>query len=68
MRPIAEPPLTPDERCSEVAAIFATAILWLHLRAAPPSDDAHPTEENPADSASSCLEVSRKTVLSVQGG
>ena len=69
MRPIDHSLLTPDERRSEVAAILATGILRLCARMLPATDTAsHSAPENPAESASSCLEVPAETVLSVHNG
>lgn len=70
MRPIDDPSrLTPDERLSEVASILAAGVLRFAARAAL-SDAAPelPAPEIPAESASSCLEVSDETVLSVHNG
>lgn len=69
MRPFDDSLLTPDERRSEVASILAAGILRLSARAALPGDAPEvPAPENPAQSASSCLEVSDETVLSVHPG
>ncbi|MEQ8667894.1 MAG: hypothetical protein RIC12_01895 [Pirellulales bacterium] len=69
MRPIDNSLLTPDDRWAEVASILAAGILRLHSLAALPGD-AHeiPAPKNPAESASSCLEFSDETVLSVHNG
>ena len=67
MRPIDDPSfLTPDERLSEVAGILAAGVLRLHARAALCGDD--PGLEKSPDSGPAGLEVSEKTVLSVQRG
>jgi hypothetical protein len=58
--------MTPDERLSEVASIFAAAILRLHARAALSCDN--PGPENPQKSTSPGLELSDETVLSVHCG
>ena len=70
MRPIDDScSLTPDERLTEVAGIFAAGILRLHTRGALSGETAnHPAQENLAESATSCLEVSDETVLSVHNG
>lgn len=69
MRPIDDFLLTPDERRSEVASIFATGVLRLCARTLPDTDAAsHSAPENPAESASACLEVPAQTVLSVHNG
>jgi hypothetical protein len=70
MRPIDEPELlTTDERFSEIASIFAKAILRLRALAALseiPQESA--TSENSPKSPSTALEVSASTVLSVHNG
>ena len=58
--------LTPDERLSEVAGILAAGVLRLYARAALPGDD--PGPEKSPNSGPAGLEVSGKTVLSVQRG
>jgi hypothetical protein len=58
--------MTPDERLSEVASIFATGILRLHARAALSCD--HPALRESQNSAPPGLEVSGETVLSVHCG
>ena len=69
MRPFEDSSLTPDERRSEVASILAAGVLRLSARAALPGDAPElPISENPAESDSSCLEVSHETVLSVHNG
>lgn len=69
MRPIDDSLLTPDERRSEVAAILATGVLRLCARTLPATDALkHFAPKNPPESASSCLEVSDETVLSVHNG
>jgi hypothetical protein len=69
MRPIDDSLLTPDERRSEVATIMAAGVLRLCARTLPATDAAsHSAPENPAESASSCLEVPDETVLSVHNG
>jgi hypothetical protein len=70
MRPFDDPStLTPDERRAEVANILAAGVLRLSARAALPGDaPERSAPENPAESASSCLEVSDETVLSVHNG
>jgi hypothetical protein len=69
MRPFDDSLLTPDERRSEVAGILAAGVLRLSARAALPGDARElPAPKNPAESASSCLEVPGETVLSVHNG
>jgi hypothetical protein len=69
MRPIEDSLLTPDERRSEVATILAAGVLRLCARMLPTTDAAsRSAPENPAESASSCLEVPAETVLSVHNG
>jgi hypothetical protein len=69
MRPFDDSLLTPDERRSEVATILATGVLRLYARSLPATDPvSHSVPENPAESASSCLEVPEETVLSVHNG
>jgi hypothetical protein len=69
MRPIDDSLLTPDERRAEVANILAAGVLRLCARTLPASDAAsHSASENPAESASSRLEVPDETVLSVHNG
>lgn len=58
--------LTPDERLSEVAGIFAAGVLRLHARAALSGDNLGP-EKSP-NSGAAGLEVSEETVLSVHCG
>lgn len=67
MRPIDDPSsMTPDERLSEVASILATGILRLHAGLALGTD--HRDPQKSLDSATAGLELSEKTVLSVQRG
>ena len=67
MRSFADPAsMTPDERLSEVASIFAAGILRLHARAALSCDN--PTPEKSQNSAPPGLELSGETVLSVNRG
>ena len=70
MRPFEDPDLlTPDQRLSEVAGILATGILRLHSRAALTDGESEdPAPKSVEDSASSCLELSAETVLSVHNG
>jgi len=70
MRPEADPAfLTPAERFRELAGILAAGILRLRDRAALAADPSeHSAPENPEKTGDSCLELSAKTVLSVQGG
>jgi hypothetical protein len=70
MRPIDDSLLmTPDERRAEVASILAAGVLRLCARTLPATNvPSHSATENPAESASSCLEVSAETVLSVHNG
>jgi hypothetical protein len=64
MRPIDDSTfLTPDERLSEVAGIFAAGILRLRARTALLADDTAP--EILPESWPTCLEVPEKTLLSV---
>ena len=66
MRPTHDSNLTLDARCSEVAAILAAGVLRFSARTLSAIDAGdHSSPENPADSASLCLEV---TVLSVHNG
>jgi len=66
MRPFDDSLLTSDERRSEVASILAASVLRLAARAMLPGDAPElSAPEIPAESASSCLEVSAETVLSV---
>lgn len=58
--------MTPDERLSEVASIFATGILRLHARAALSCD--YPAAEKSQNLAPPGLELSDETVLSVHCG
>ena len=58
--------LTPEERFSEVACIFAAGILRLHARAALSCDN--PPPEKSQNSAPRGLELSGETVLSVHCG
>lgn len=58
--------MTPDERLSEVASIFAAGILRLHARAALSCGNSRP--EEPQNSATPGLELSDETVLSVHCG
>ena len=67
MRSFADPAsMTPDERLSEVASIFAAGILRLHARAALSCDN--PPPEKSQNSAPPGLELSDETVLSVNRG
>lgn len=67
MRPIDDPSLlTPDERFSELADIFAAGVLRLRASSALPAAD--PSPEILPESWPPCLEVPAKTVLSVQTG
>ena len=66
MRPDDPSSLTPDERRSELARIFASGILRLHARAALPGGN--PAAEISPDSAAKRLEVPAETVLSVIHG
>jgi hypothetical protein len=67
MRSFADPAsMTPDERLSEVASIFAAGILRLHARAALSCDNSPP--EKSQNSAPPGLELSDETVLSVNRG
>lgn len=66
MRPDDPSSLTPDERRSELARIFASGILRLHARAALSGDTPFP--EISPESAAECLEVHGETVLSVIHG
>ena len=67
MRSFADPAsMTPDERLSEVASIFAAGILRLHARAALSCDN--PAAENSKNPAPRGLELSDETVLSVHCG
>jgi len=69
MRPIDNSLRTPDERRSELASILAAGVLRLSARAALASDAPELTApKNPAESASSCPEVSDETVRSVPNG
>lgn len=69
MRPIDDSLLAPDERRAEVASILAAGVLQLSARAALTSDvPERPASENPKSPASSCLEVSDETVLSLHNG
>ena len=70
MRPIDAPfLLTPDERFSEVASILASGAIRLHARSAlSVNETGQPGPEIPHNSASSGLEFSDETVLSVQNG
>ena len=58
--------MTPDERLSEVASIFAVAILRLHARAALSCNN--PALEESQNSTPPGLELSGETVLSVHCG
>jgi len=61
--------LTADGRFRELAGIFAAGVLRLRAWAALSADPGQRlAQENPAESASSCLEVSDETVLSVHNG
>ncbi len=66
MRPDDPSLLTPDERRSELARIFAAGVLRLHARAALDGDIPFP--EISPDSAAERLEVPGETVLSVIHG
>lgn len=66
MRPDDSSLLTPDERRSELARIFAAGIVRLHARAALPGGTPFP--EISPDSAAKRLEVPAETVLSVIHG
>jgi hypothetical protein len=66
MRPDDPSLLTPNERRTELAAIFAAGILRLRSRAALPGVSS-PSEISP-ESATACLEVPTETVLSVIHG
>jgi hypothetical protein len=67
MRPFDDPAImTPDERLSEVAGVFAVGILRSHARAAPSCD--HPASEKSPNPAPPDLELSDETVLSVRCG
>ena len=66
MRPDDPSSLTPDERRSELAGIFAGGILRLHARAALSGDT--PSQKISLDSAARRLEVPAETVLSVIHG
>ncbi len=67
MRPIDDPTfLTPDERLSEVAGIFAAGVLRLRASSSLPAAD--PAPEISPESWPTCLEVPAKTVLSVHLG
>ncbi len=69
MRPIDDAPLSPDQRCAEVAKLLAAGVLRLHTPAALPANSApRPARENPAKSAAPGLEVPDETVLSVHNG
>jgi hypothetical protein len=69
MRPIDDSLLTPDERRSEVASILAAGVLRLCARMLPATEvPSNSTAKNLAGSASSCLEVPDKTVLTVHNG
>jgi len=70
MRPDDDPAfLTAAERFRELAGILAAGILRLRDRAALVADPSeHSAPENPEKTGDSCLELSAKTVLSVQGG
>jgi hypothetical protein len=71
MRPIDNSSfLTPDERLSEVAGILAVGVLRLHARAALPENELKPAQitDIPSQSGHACLDVSKKTVLSVHNG
>ncbi len=68
MRPIDDPSfLTPEERRSEVASIFAAGVLRLRARAALPAPTC-PDLPSTEETRGSCLEVSDETVLSVHHG
>ncbi|MDY0169234.1 MAG: hypothetical protein RBS80_22010 [Thermoguttaceae bacterium] len=58
--------MTPHERLSEVAGIFAAGILRLHARAALPTSNLGSEESR--NSAPTGLELSDETVLSVHCG
>jgi hypothetical protein len=67
MRSFADPSsMTPDERLSEVASIFAAGILRLHARAALSCDNPGPEKSQNSDLLG--LELSDETVLSVHCG
>jgi len=69
MRSMDDSRLTPEARRSEVASILAEWVLRLCARTWPSTDvPIHTAAENPAGSASSCLEVPAETVLSVHNG
>ncbi|QDU76941.1 hypothetical protein Pan97_39980 [Bremerella volcania] len=69
MRPSDDSFLTADERRAEVASILAAGVLRLSARALLATATAtRGPSENQAESASSCLEVSDETVLSVHNG
>ncbi len=69
MRPIDDSFMTPDGRRAEVASILAAGVLRLCARTLPTPDvPSRSVPENPAESASSCLEVPTETVLSVHNG
>ena len=70
MRPFDDPSsLTPDQRRAAVSNILAAGILRLQTRAAlSPNSAGLSIPKNLAESASSCLEVSDETVLSVHNG
>jgi hypothetical protein len=63
------PSPTPRDRLTEAAAILATAIVRLRVRAALPRRDAAvAVSEKQIESVSNCLDVAQGTVLSVPHG
>lgn len=69
MRPFDDSLLTPDDRRAKVASILAAGVLRISARSALPGDASEcSAPENQVESASSCLEVSDETVLSVHNG
>lgn len=66
MRPFeAASRVTPDERLSELAEIFAAGVLRLRRRSALPLVEPSHDRENVSESLANRLELSRETVLSV---
>ena len=68
MRPFDDSDLTPPDRFREIAALLAVGVLRLRARADAADPSEHSAPENPEKTGDSCLELSAKTVLSVQGG